>query len=77
MWQLLGLNFNKPVRASLSFRGFTHRGNFNPHGWGLARYEGKACQIFKEPLTATNSSLATFVRDYEQFRSTIFIGHVR
>jgi glutamine amidotransferase len=77
MCQLLGLNFNKPVRASLSFRGFTHRGNFNPHGWGLARYEGKACQIFKEPLTATNSSLATFVRDYEQFRSTIFIGHVR
>lgn len=28
-------------------------------------------------MTATNSSLATFVRDYEQFRSTVFIGHVR
>lgn len=77
MCQLLGLNFNMPVRASLSFRGFIHRGDFNPHGWGIARYEGKACQIFKEPITAAHSSLAAFVRDYERFSSPLFIGHVR
>lgn len=77
MCQLLGLNFNHPVRASLSFRGFMHRGNTNPHGWGIARYEGKACQIFKEPVKAMESNLAEFVRDYDQFSSNIFIGHVR
>ena len=77
MCQLLGLNFNQPVRPSLSFRGFIHRGDRNPHGWGVARYEEKACQIFKEPISATSSALANFVRDYEPFRSTIFIGHVR
>ena len=77
MCQLLGLNFNHPVRPSLSFRGFIHRSNTNPHGWGIARYEGKSCQIFKEPVKAMGSELAEFVRDYNQFVSKIFIGHVR
>jgi len=77
MCELLGLNFNQPVRCSLSFRGFRHRGEYNPHGWGIARFDGRACQVFKEPIKATCSKLATFLRDYEFFASTIFIGHVR
>lgn len=77
MCELLGLNFNQPVRCSLSFRGFRHRGEHNPHGWGIARFDGRACQIFKEPIKAPNSRLATFLRDYEPFVSKIFIGHVR
>lgn len=77
MCELLGLNFNQPVRCSLSFRGFRHRGECNPDGWGIARFDGRACQIFKEPIKAPNSKLATFLRDYESFASKIFIGHVR
>jgi predicted glutamine amidotransferase len=77
MCELLGLNFNKPVRCSISFRGFRHRDEKNPHGWGIARYEGKASQVFKEPIRATQSQLADFVRDYDKFTSKIFIGHVR
>ncbi|MCL4543219.1 MAG: class II glutamine amidotransferase [Chloroflexi bacterium] len=77
MCELLGLNFNLPVRCSLSFRGFCHRGEHNPHGWGIARFDGRACQVFKEPTKAPNSKLATFLRDYESFVSKIFIGHVR
>ena len=77
MCELLGLNFNQPVRCSLSFRGFRHRGEHNPHGWGIARFDGRACQVFKEPIKAPNSRLATFLRDYEPFVSKIFIGHVR
>ena len=77
MCELLGLNFNQPVRCSLSFRGFRKRGVDNPHGWGVARYEGRACQIFKEPVKAPSSTLASFLRDYEPFTSKIFIGHVR
>lgn len=45
--------------------------------WGIARFDGKACQVFKEPIKASNSKLATFLRDYEAFVSKIFIGHVR
>jgi len=77
MCELLGLNFNQPVRPSLSFRGFSHRGDKNPHGWGIARYEGKACQVFKEPIKVQSSQLAAFIRDYDAFISTIFISHVR
>ncbi|MCS7306503.1 MAG: class II glutamine amidotransferase [Thermoguttaceae bacterium] len=77
MCELLGLNFNQPVRCSLSFRGFRHRAEDNPHGWGIARFEGNVCQVFKEPIKASKSKLATFLRDYESFVSKIFIGHVR
>ena len=77
MCELLGLNFKLPVSPSFSFRGFRHRSEGNPHGWGIARYEGKACQILKEAADAQESKLAEFVRDYELFQSKIFIGHVR
>ncbi len=77
MCELLGLNFKHPVSASFSFRGFRHRSEKNPHGWGIARYDGKACQIFKEAVKAEDSPLAEFIRDYEPFQSQIFIGHVR
>lgn len=77
MCELLGLTFNQPVRCSLSFRGFRHRGEHNPHGWGITRFDGRACQVFKEPIKAPDSKLATFLRDYESFVSKIFIGHVR
>lgn len=77
MCELLALNFNKPVRCSFSFRGFRHRDKKNPHGWGIARYEGKATQIFKEPIRATQSQLAEFMRGYDAFTSQIFIAHVR
>ena len=77
MCELLGLNFKYPVTASFSFRGFRHRSEKNPHGWGIARYDGAACQIFKEALKAEDSRLAEFIRDYANFQSQIFIGHVR
>ena len=77
MCELLGLNFKLPVSPSFSFRGFRHRSEGNPHGWGIARYEGNACQVLKEAVDAQQSKLAEFVRDYELFQSQIFIGHVR
>jgi len=77
MCELLGLNFKYPVSASFSFRGFRHRSEKNAHGWGIARYDGGACQVFKEARKAEDSRLAEFIRDYEAFQSRIFIGHVR
>lgn len=77
MCELLGINFKDPVSPSFSFRGFRHRSEGNPHGWGIARYEGRSCQIFKEAANAQTSKLAEFIRDYDLFKSQIFIGHVR
>ncbi len=77
MCELLALSFNRPVRPSLSFRGFQHRGDYNPHGWGLACYPDKSAHIFKEPVRARASGLAQFLRNYPPLRSRIFIAHVR
>jgi len=77
MCELLGLVFNQLVRPSLSFRGFQHRGADNPNGWGLAAFPDESAQVFKEPLHAAKSELATFLCDYQQLVSKIFIGHVR
>jgi len=77
MCELLGLDFNQPVRCSFSFRGSRHRGEYNSHGWGIARFDGRASQVFKESIRAPRSRLATLLRDYDFFVSKIFIGHVR
>ncbi len=77
MCDLLGINFNHPLRPSSSFKSFGRRGEKNPDGWGLAWYEGKACQVVKEPVNVLNSQLAAWVPDYELFLSKIIIGHIR
>lgn len=77
MCELLGLNFNEPVRCSFSFRGFRHRGKNNPDGWGIGRYNGKDVEIFKEARKSTISNLSETVKDDPSFTSNIFIGHVR
>jgi len=77
MCELLGLCFNQPVRPEISFRGFRPRAKDNPDGWGIARFEGPACQVFKEPLQADKSALAEFLCDCQLLQSTIFIAHVR
>jgi len=76
MCELLGLAFNEPVTARISFRGFRHRGATNPDGWGLAYfYEGHP-KITKEPAPAINSDLAAALQE-KSISSHIFIGHVR
>lgn len=51
MCELMGMCFNRPVNVTFSFKEMVHRGNNNPHGWGLAFYPGdsKAAQVIKEP----------------------------
>ena len=77
MCELLGLSFNQPVKPTLSFRGFRHRGEGNPHGWGLAYYPDKSVQVIKEPIKASGSPLSGFINNYPQIKSKIFISHVR
>lgn len=71
------MSFNLPVRPSISFRGFRHRGKYNPHGWGIAFYPDESAQIIKEPIAAEKSSLSQFLQNYREVKSRIFVGHVR
>ena len=54
MCELLGLCFNLPVRPDISFRGFRHRGENNPDGWGIAFFPDesavKSTFVCKIPL---------------------------
>jgi len=77
MCELLGMSFNLPVRPSISFRGFRHRGEKNPDGWGITFYPDEAAQIIKEPIKAAESHLSKFLQEYKGLKSKIFIAHVR
>ncbi len=77
MCELLGISFNLAVKPSISFRVFRHRGEKNPHGWGVAYYPDESAQVIKEPIKAKESSLSEFLRDYSEVRSKVFIAHVR
>lgn len=77
MCELLGISFNQPVKPSLSFRGFRHRGKINPDGWGIAYYPDESVQVIKEPIRANRSSLSEFVKNYPGILSKILIAHVR
>ena len=77
MCQLLALTFNEPVTPALSFRGFRHRANCNPHGWGLATFEGSAATITKELARADKSEVVESILENHDLSSKIFIGHVR
>jgi glutamine amidotransferase len=77
MCQLLALAFNEPVTPALSFRGFRHRANCNPHGWGLASFTGSTATITKEPARADRSDVVESILENHKLSSRIFIGHVR
>jgi glutamine amidotransferase len=77
MCELLALSFNKPVNASLSFRGFRNRGKYNRDGWGYAYYPDNAAQVIKEPISSASSDLSRFIVDYHRIKSKIYISHVR
>lgn len=75
MCELLALSFNRTIRPDFSIRAFRHRGDDNPHGWGLAYYPDEAVQVIKEPVMAGKSLMADFIKG--QIQSNTIIGHVR
>jgi predicted glutamine amidotransferase len=77
MCELMGLNFNEPVRCGFSLRGLRNRSESNPDGWGIGRYTGKDVVIIKEPKKSAVSELSKAVENNRSFTSNIFIGHVR
>lgn len=77
MCELLGLAFNQPVTVHISFRGFRHRGQDNPHGWGLAWFHEGRPEIQKEERPPAHLSKTASNLLNSPIVSHIFIGHVR
>ncbi|WP_051284141.1 class II glutamine amidotransferase [Desulforegula conservatrix] len=79
MCELLGMSFNKPIRPRFAFAGLKSNSDYHCDGWGLAYYpeSSKSAVIFKEPIAACDSQLASFLLNYDQIKSNTFIGHIR
>jgi len=59
-------------------KSFIHRGDRNPHGWGIAYYpdDSKAAIVLKEPVKARMSIFPELL-NMQKINSGIFIAHVR
>ncbi len=79
MCELLGMSANVPTDICFSFAGLMERGGrTGPHndGWGIAFYEGKAVQEFRDSKPSYRSEIAYLIRSYP-IKSCITISHIR
>lgn len=79
MCQLLGMNCATPTDINFSFRGFSQRaGITSDHrdGFGIAFFEDKACRLFVDNVSAVESPIAEFLRNYP-IKSCNVIAHIR
>ena len=77
MCELMGLAFEKPIRADFSLREFSGRGDDNPDGWGLGWYPDRSLAHVKEPVRWGASRFSRFLEAYPNLVSPIFVAHVR
>ena len=76
MCELLGICFNKNVNMALSLRGFKHRSEYHPNGWGIAFYPDGFVRLIKEPIKMNNGILTKYVK-WANLESKIFLAHIR
>lgn len=81
MCELFGVNANKRVGISFTWKGFVRKGEYNPHGWGIGWYvtatNGKrAASLIKQPIPTYRSGIAPSLPRLN-VESHILISHVR
>lgn len=79
MCELMGMSANVPTDVCFSFSGLMQRGGATgPHkdGWGIAFYEGKAVQEFRDPQPSFDSPIAKLIRSFP-IKSCTVISHIR
>ncbi len=80
MSQLLGMSFDAPCSPSITLGGWSGRGKGSqPTGWGFAWYPSadSAAAIVKDPIATGETPMTALLRDWEHFRSTTFLCHLR
>ncbi|WP_088328551.1 class II glutamine amidotransferase [Lacimicrobium sp. SS2-24] len=79
MCELMGMSANVPTDICFSFKGLRERGGrTGPHkdGWGVAFYNNKGVNTFKDPNPSHNSQIADLVSDYPM-KSCAVLAHIR
>lgn len=76
MCELFGMSCAQPDRATRALppfaEGYSER---NPHGWGIAYYEGNEAKVIKRPGVASNDP--GFQKAVEVARSKVILTHLR
>jgi len=79
MCELFAFSSSSPTRARFSLEEFRLHGcDKGPHcdGWGLAFYEGKFAQIYRDEKPAAYSEWMSFLLNHEHYSNCV-ISHIR
>lgn len=81
MSELLALSFDADTSPSITLKSVRERrvGSQLPFGWGFGWYPGNelASVVIKDPTSTGEDPMTSLLRDWERFRSTLFVCHVR
>lgn len=61
MCEIYSFNADRPIKNDEYLREFFSDSRWHPHGWGLAWHEGDNLRLFKEPVTAVESSYLEYL----------------
>ncbi|MEL7371646.1 MAG: class II glutamine amidotransferase, partial [Myxococcota bacterium] len=77
--RMVALSFDGPSSPSVTLKGLErpHRGQ--PFGWGFAWYpvQSAAALVVKDATSLGDNAMTKLLREWERFRSTIFVSHLR
>ena len=76
MCELYAINSLRPVRANEHLSAFFQDAVANPDGWGLSWRTNDGVFLYKEELSALDSSCLNYLLD-EPIRSTSVVAHIR
>lgn len=81
MSHLLAMSFDWAASPSIELRAVAAHGKRTPEptGWGFAWYphHTEAAVVIKDPTSLGENAMTQVLRDWNRFRSTIFVCHIR
>ena len=76
MCEIYAISASRQVKNDEYLREFFSDSRWNPHGWGLAWHDGENLKLFKEPVTAFESSYLEYLIDMG-ISCEMLVAHIR
>ncbi len=80
MSHLLGMSFGSAASPSITLKSVPRgQGDSAQNGWGFAWYPASesGAVVVKDPVPSGDTAMTSMLRDWERFRGTAFVCHVR
>ncbi|MEM7678103.1 MAG: class II glutamine amidotransferase, partial [Myxococcota bacterium] len=77
--RMVALSFDGPSSPSVTLKGLQRPNRGQPFGWGFAWYpvQSAAALVVKDATSLGDNAMTKLLREWERFRSTIFVSHLR